>query len=156
MEKNNLLRSIFLAFALILTFAFFTACGESEKAKLYSQRCIEAKSIINNNPTEGLSLLMEGAQNGHVKSQAYIGVCYMNIGGYEVRGAEWIRKAAEAGDALSQYNLALCYKHGIGFSQNLENAVFWAEKAEKNGYTDAVAAINRSNSYRQTYGLFKY
>ena len=153
--KEKLISSIFSAIFLILTFAIFTACGESEETKLYNQRCIEVKSTINDHPAEDISLLLEGAENGHVKSQAYLGICYMKIGGYE-KGAKWIRKAAEAGDAMSQYNMAVCYKFGYGVSKSQNETDFWIAKAEKNGIPSAPVDLKNANVLPHFSYMFKY
>jgi hypothetical protein len=46
-----------------------------------------------------------------------------------VQGAEWLRRAAEKGNAGSQYNLAFSYWTGRGVEQDPERAYFWASLA---------------------------
>ena len=70
----------------------------------------------NHSFAQAVDLLKDGAEKGHVQSQALLGVCYMMLG-QETDGVQWIRKAAEAGDKLSQFNLAKCYDQGIGLQK---------------------------------------
>ena len=49
----------------------------------------------------------------------------------------WYTKAAEQGDAESQYRLGLFYEKGEGVSKNLDMALFWVDKAESQGHKDA-------------------
>ena len=125
--------------AIFLTVGIFTGCGNSDKK--YEQKCIEAKGALGSHQYDhAVELLQEGAQNGHVQSQACLGVAYMMLH-REAEGAQWIRKAAEAGDTLSQFNIALCYNHGVGVPKNGDEALFWGKKAEENGIENATLRL---------------
>lgn len=45
------------------------------------------------------------------------------------------------GNANAQYNLALCYKKGIGVPQSEADAVKWFLKAAEQGDDDAIKAL---------------
>ncbi|NLW27464.1 tetratricopeptide repeat protein [Acetivibrio saccincola] len=47
------------------------------------------------------------------------------------------QKAAELGDKLAQYNLALMYEEGKGVEVNHAKAVYWYKKAADSGLPEA-------------------
>ena len=49
-----------------------------------------------------------------------------------------IKKAAEQGEAKSQYNVAVMYSKGEGVEQNGDLAVEWMKKTANQGYEDAI------------------
>jgi TPR repeat protein len=51
--------------------------------------------------------------------------------------AEEFRAAAEAGDANSQFNLALMYEQGIGVGKDEKEAVAWYRKSAAQGNSNA-------------------
>lgn len=57
-------------------------------------------------------------------------------GDFKTAYEEWI-PLAEAGDALSQYNIGLMYRNGDGVSQNDRKAFFWFGKAASQGLAAA-------------------
>ncbi len=57
-----------------------------------------------------------------------------------VRSFELMLQAAEAGDAISQNNLASMYANGIGTGKNMEQAMNWYSKSADQGY--ALAEYN--------------
>ena len=44
-------------------------------------------------------------------------------------GASWYRKAAEQGDALGQFNVAMAYIDGLGFNRDVTEGVKWMRLA---------------------------
>ena len=137
--KIHLFNTLFCILAAFLTIAIFTSCGESKEEKAekkneaYYQNVQEARAALESHQySTAVSLLQEGAQNGHQHSQALLGVSYMMLERRE-EGVRWIRKAAESGDATSMYNLALCFYYGIGVEKNNSEGGFWSRKAEELG-----------------------
>ena len=53
----------------------------------------------------------------------------------------WYRDAAEAGNAIAQYNLGQCYFGGTGVERDLDFARDWLEKSAKNGNKKAAHFI---------------
>jgi TPR repeat protein len=51
---------------------------------------------------------------------------------------EAAQKAAEAGDAAGQYNLAMHYDYGFGIEESDEEAFKWYGKAAMQGHSDAM------------------
>ncbi len=102
-------------------------------------------------PQEIFDDLMKRAGKGETAAEAQLGWAYMN--GQlnqkkdEVEGAKWITKAAEAGDAQSQYDLAQFYRTGRGVNPDFAQALAWTEKAADQGRTEAIAYI--CNAYTQ-------
>ena len=54
---------------------------------------------------------------------------------------EDVKKAAEKGDAISQYNLGVYYYTGNGVEQDEEQATNWFEKAAEQGHEGAANAL---------------
>ena len=64
--------------------------------------------------------------------------------GQDVRsGAQWYRKAAEAGSKYAAYRLGLCYEAGRGVPRDSAKALQWLRRAADQGYDDAAGAIGR-------------
>ncbi|WP_425537024.1 tetratricopeptide repeat protein, partial [Klebsiella pneumoniae] len=68
----------------------------------------------------------------YAKAQFLLGVAYAT--GEGVRqdnrtAVEWLRKAADQGDATAQYYLGVAYATGKGVKQNNQAAVQWYQKA---------------------------
>ena len=51
-------------------------------------------------------------------------------------------KAAEQGLAIAQYNVGMCYYHGIGVTKEAGAALDWLKKAADQGDTEASKAKN--------------
>ena len=56
---------------------------------------------------------------------------------------EWLIKAAKAGDAVSQYNLAENYRTGVGAEKDLDLAAYWYRRAARQGDTDSIEALEK-------------
>ena len=55
-------------------------------------------------------------------------------------------KKAEEGDVFSQYELANCYKDGLGTYKNTERAVYWYEIAANQGHRSAQYMLSKLKS----------
>ena len=102
-------------------------------------------------PKEIFADLNQRAGKGEATAEAQLGWAYMN-GDLEqkkdeVEGAKWIARAAEAGDAQSQYDLAQFYRTGRGVNPDFAEALAWTEKAADQGRVEAIAYI--CNAYTQ-------
>ena len=102
-------------------------------------------------PKEIFADLSKRAADGEVTAEAQLGWAYMNGDleqkKNEAEGARWIAKAAEAGDAQSQYDLAQFYRLGRGVNPDFAQALAWTEKAADQGRVEAIAYI--CNAYTQ-------
>lgn len=68
-----------------------------------------------------------------------LGVCYDHIQGELEKAMEWYQKAAEAGNAMAMYDLALHYYNGKGgLMKDEKKAVEWLKKAAEAGYASAM------------------
>lgn len=50
--------------------------------------------------------------------------------------------AAREGDALAQYNAAVCYYHGFGVERNIERSNYFLRRAAEGGAAEAKAALS--------------
>jgi len=64
---------------------------------------------------------------------------------------KWIRKAAEQGYDIAQYNLGDCYYYGRGVSQDYNEAVKWFRKASEQG--NYVAQYNLGTMFKKGKGV---
>ena len=71
----------------------------------------------------------------------------------DVEAVKWYRKSAEQGNADAQYNLGVCYKHGIGVPKDDAEAVKWYLKSAEQG--DAKAQYNLGDCYHKGNGVPK-
>lgn len=65
-------------------------------------------------------------------------------GGFPVdpmKGRRYLLRAAEAGDAQAQYQLATCCTQGIGGPQNAMAGLKWLEKSAEQNYPEAVTEL---------------
>ena len=65
----------------------------------------------------------------------------MGITKNESTALKWFRKAADQGDAWSQYHLGDMYYHGRGVPQNFPSALMWLRKAEAQGIKQVTGCI---------------
>jgi TPR repeat protein len=56
-------------------------------------------------------------------------------------GVKWIRKAAERGLPIAQYDLGMSYIDGTGVARDLHAAKLWLSRAQDNGYTKASRVL---------------
>lgn len=148
--KTKRYTSILALLVLFLTVCILTGCGKTQnKTEVYQQRISEATEALGSHQySKAIDLLTEGAENGHNKSQGLLGISYM-MSDQETEGVKWIRKAAEGGDPLSFYNLAVCYEYGFGVEKNSKEAKFWVKKAEN-------AGVSKPNALGWIQNTFKY
>ncbi len=75
-----------------------------------------------------------------------MGLKFASDGGAQdfVQAAEWYRKAADQSHALAQFNLAMMYANGQGFSRNEAESVIWLGKAARQGDAGAQFYLGKS------------
>jgi TPR repeat protein len=92
----------------------------------------------------------EQAKNGDVKSQVFLGYCYVtedidlcpldsNI------GFKWFEMAAYQGNADAQKNLGILYSNGQGVAKDTKKSVKWLRKAAEQG--DAFSQYHLGTAY---------
>jgi len=64
---------------------------------------------------------------------------------------KWYRKAAEQGDAVSQFNLGIMYTSGLGVPQDDVLAYMWLDLAAAQGSQDAPEGYDASLSFRRVH-----
>ena len=85
---------------------------------------------------KAFSLLLKAAEQGFVNAQSLVGAAYYTgrdgiVEQNLVEAEKWFRKAAERGEAVAQFRLAMMYFHGVGVAVNYEESVKWFERAAK-------------------------
>lgn len=66
---------------------------------------------------------------------------------------EWTAEAADEGDAIAQYNYAMCLKEGIGCKKNTATSFYWLYKSATQGLH--IAQYELGNYYKQGIGCSK-
>ena len=134
--------------ALFLAVAILAGCGKSKTEKYQKNADAASEALGSHQYSQAIDLLKDGAEHGHSRSQGLLGVSYM-MTDQESEGVKWIRKAAEGGDPLSYYNMAVCYEYGFGVEKNSSEAKFWVKKAEN-------AGVSKPNALGWIQNTFKY
>lgn len=95
----------------------------------------------------------KSADQGMSQAQNNLACLYFYGQGVEVNIEEALalyKKSAEKETAKAQYNLGLIYEQGLGIEPDMKEGDFWYRKSAKNGYSEAIQAINRvASSYSQ-------
>jgi TPR repeat protein len=60
-----------------------------------------------------------------------------------LKAAKWYRKAANQGEAKSQFTLGMIYEKGKGVKKDVAEAAKWYGKAAKQGNADAVHKLHK-------------
>ncbi len=108
------------------------------------------------NYNEAAKLFRQAAEEGHAKSQYYMGLlCEYGDGvtQSDEDAVNWYRQAADQGDPASQTNLGWMYSKGRGLAQSYEEAVNWYRKAADQGF--AMAQNNLGIMYNSGQGVAK-
>ncbi len=50
----------------------------------------------------------------------------------------YFSKGSECGDVQSYFGLGMCYEHGRGVDKNIDNAIYWYDKAIERNYAPAM------------------
>ena len=90
------------------------------------------------------------AKQGDASNQSMLGTFLISIHNYK-EGVYWLKKAAEQGEAVAQYNLGVCYNKGLGVKQDTNKALFWFKKAEENKYYEGSYLKTNKNSNNNSY-----
>jgi hypothetical protein len=78
---------------------------------------------------------------GYARAQSNVGVFYQNgrLKKDDSKAVDWYLKAAEQGNAVAQYNLAVCYERGEGTEPDEAMAAQWYRKAADQGHAGAMS-----------------
>jgi TPR repeat protein len=90
------------------------------------------------NHAKAVEWFLRGAAKGESKSMNALGYFYedgMGGGLREdwVKAAQYYQESANLGNVKAEYNMRRAYEFGIGVACNLEQAVVWYEKSERDG-----------------------
>lgn len=104
---------------------------------------------------EAYQWIFKAASQGEPKAWTSMGIFYDSsfpegnalVGGSDdAKAAEWYRKAAEAGVAVAQSKLAMCYRRGKGVKKDVHEAYQWCLKSADQG--DPYAFCQLGDFYR--------
>ena len=87
-----------------------------------------------------IAALTAKAEAGDVEAQHQLAALYKHQQNYN-EAAVWYEKAAQQGNADSQYNLAIVYDYGYGRHRSSKDAAFWYRKAAEQGVEAAQFAL---------------
>lgn len=91
------------------------------------------------------------AERGDVAAQVNLAITYYNNKDY-TESAKWFTKAAEAGNAVAQYNLGNMHADGMGgLQKDYAEAVKWYQKSADQGY--GFAQNNVGIAYKNGQGV---
>jgi TPR repeat protein len=93
---------------------------------------------VEKNPDKGREWLRRAAAQNYAPAQQILGA-YCQTEGKTDEALTWWRKAAEQGNAWSQFGLAVSYWQGKGVAEDPAAAAAWARKAAEQN--DATAAL---------------
>ncbi len=100
---------------------------------------------LRKNRRRAVQLYRQAALKGHLQSQTNLAAILLEGNGKKdsAEGARWMRKAAQRGDDLAQYNLGRSYAYGEdGLQKNAALAKKWLSKAQKQGHLKARRLLN--------------
>lgn len=130
---------------------------QSQLAKEYAKEAeIKEKIILEaTSKTTEIEELRFMAEENDIESQYQLGLWYTAIGPTQdlEKSVEWFEKAANAGYALAQYQLGLCYKKGLGTKKNATKAFSYFLKAAEQGH--ALAQYHLAMCYIKSDGVEK-
>ena len=97
--------------------------------------------------SEALPYLKSAATYGDVTSQRLLAYVYF-LGENGVKkdfhqARKWFQKAAEQGDAESQFQLGAIYYTGDGVKRNIQASIKWFDKSCKNGIQKACEILSK-------------
>lgn len=109
------------------------------------------KSASDDNP----DYYQNAAQTGNTEDMPQVGYMLENGIGTEkdeVQAVSWYQRGAETGNIISMYQLARCYRDGIGMDQPDANmAFYWMKKAAEAGDRDCMYYVGMF--YQVGYGV---
>ena len=90
-------------------------------------------------------LYRKAANAGHTRAMHNLGVllCAEDTARDYQEAASWFARAAMAGLADSQFNLAVLHERGLGLPRNIQKAYFWYEVASRAGDKEATRQADR-------------
>ncbi|WP_455200650.1 tetratricopeptide repeat protein [Kaarinaea lacus] len=93
-------------------------------------------------------LYLAAANKGHIRAQYKIGLRYLyGAGQFEKdykKAANWLTRAAGAGDESAQFDLAIMYLNGEGVDKDFKAATGWLQKAAYKGHVIARYEYGRN------------
>ena len=110
-----------------------------------ASRRIGIYNLAKSNDPQALKALTDGAENGVVEAQYYLGAMYANGQGVSQdhkESAKWYRLAAEQEDSRAQYILGVMYANGQGVPRDYVLAHMWYNLSALRGHKAATDQIN--------------
>lgn len=122
-----------------------------EKALAQGDRSCRFKvaysSSRSGNRARALALYSELAEEGDYMAMNNLGSVEENLD----KRVFWFKKAADSGNYVAQYNIALYYEEGKGVEQSYQEMFHYMEMSAKSGYEPAIMKV--ALMYKKGYGV---
>ncbi|MDK9789940.1 tetratricopeptide repeat protein [Vibrio sp. D431a] len=118
--------------------------ADNEVSKLELAQAYMTGKGARRRPDVAVRLLEQLAEKGYIEAQKTLGKAHharIVPNPSPKNQFYWYAKAAESGDAESQYQLAVMYAKGDGVDLNLELSALWICKAAKQEHLDALYGL---------------
>jgi TPR repeat protein len=118
--------------------------GRGSSMTLYGWVLSNQPSASEKDFTEALNWYRKGASAGDLFAQNNLGEMFERGRGTrrdDKQARQWYGRAAEAGFGPGQFNYARLLLAGVGGPKDKDGAVQWLQKAERNGVSQAKAAL---------------
>ncbi len=140
---KKILKRLMMAFTITLVISLITQAATTQQpVNTSSTTSKEQKKMTE---SEWVAKKTRQAEQGDVEAMAQLGRHYLGTwmgvvnvydktGDNDDKAIYWLKKAAEQGDADSQWLLGTCYEKGRGVSRNFYEAAKWYKKAADQGH----------------------
>jgi localization factor PodJL len=129
--------------ALAIAPAMPTAAELQRGAELYQRATVQLDADY----PAAIETLKEAAEIGYTPAQLHLAALYQDGGkGLGVNRSEardWVRRAAEGGDARGMHNYGMYLFEGVGGGENRSEALTWLKRAAERGLVDSQYNVAR-------------
>jgi localization factor PodJL len=129
--------------ALAIAPAMPTPADLERGAELYQQATVQ----LDADDPAAIETLKEAAEIGYTPAQLHLAALYQDGGkGLGVNRSEardWVRRAAEGGDARGMHNYGMYLFEGVGGGENRGEALTWLKRAAERGLVDSQYNVAR-------------
>ena len=129
--------------ALAIAPAMPTPADLERAAELYQQATVQ----LDADDPAAIETLKEAAEIGYTPAQLHLAALYQDGGkGLGVNRSEardWVRRAAEGGDARGMHNYGMYLFEGVGGGENRGEALTWLKRAAERGLVDSQYNVAR-------------
>lgn len=114
--------------------------GDSD-AQFYLGLCYVMGYGVEEDEDKAIKWLRRAAGSGNVKMQLFFGMRL--VADHKKEATLWLTKAADAGDTMAQYLLAMCYMEGEGVEEDEDKGMVLLYKAAESGSASAAFTLKQ-------------